>query len=52
MPFANEPDLTIENAVAVLRSAGRVTAGDKLIVVTDILSRDRLVDAVQLRTVR
>ena len=27
-------------------------AGDKLIVATDILSQDRLVDSVQLRTVR
>ena len=32
--------------------AGRIAAGDKLIVVTDIVSQDRLVDAIQLRTVR
>ncbi len=52
MPFASEPDVTIENAIGVLRRSGYVTAGDKLIVATDILSQDRLVDAVQLRTVR
>jgi len=52
MPFAAEPDITIENAIEVLRATGRVVPGDKLIVATDILSRDRLVDAVQLRTVR
>ena len=52
LPFADEPDLTIENAVALLRQAGRIQSGDKLIVVTDILSQDRLIDSVQLRTVR
>jgi hypothetical protein len=29
-----------------------VSAGDKLIIATDILVQDRLVDSVQLRTVR
>ena len=52
MPFASEPDVTIENAIVVLRNAGRIAPGDKLVVATDILSQDRLVDAVQLRTVR
>jgi len=52
MPFASEPDITIENAIGVLRRSGYVSNGDKLIVATDILSQDRLVDAVQLRTVR
>jgi pyruvate kinase len=52
MSFAAEPDLTIENAVTLLRQAGRIASGDKLIVVTDILSQDRLLDSVQLRTVR
>lgn len=52
MPFASEPDITIENAIALLRRTGRVVPGDKLIVATDILSQDRLVESVQLRTVR
>lgn len=52
MPFASEPDITIENAIAFLRRAGRVAPGDKLIVATDILSQDRLVESVQLRTVQ
>lgn len=52
MPFASEPDVSIENAIILLREAGRVAPGDKLIVVTDIVSQDRLVDAIQLRTVR
>ncbi len=52
MPFAAEPDATIENAIAHLRRLGRIEPGDKLIVATDIISQDRLVDSVQLRTVR
>lgn len=52
MPFASEPDITIENAISYLRRAGRVAPGDKLIVATDILSQDRLVESVQLRTVQ
>jgi pyruvate kinase len=52
MPFAAEPDTTIEDAIAMLRAAGRIAPGDKLVLATDILSQDRLVDAVQLRTVR
>ncbi|MCW5549307.1 MAG: pyruvate kinase [Opitutaceae bacterium] len=52
MPFASEPDITIENAIIHLKQIGRVQTGDKLVVATDILSQDRLVDSVQLRTVR
>ncbi|MEY3773559.1 MAG: hypothetical protein RLZZ129_339 [Verrucomicrobiota bacterium] len=52
MPFASEPDITIENAILHLKQIGRVQAGDKFVVATDILSQDRLVDSVQLRTVR
>lgn len=47
-----EPNQTIENAIALLVANGRAKPGDKLIVVTDILTADRLVDSVQLRTVR
>jgi len=52
MTFSADPDLTIEHAIQQLKHHGRVAAGDKLIVVTDILSQDRLVDSVQLRAVR
>jgi pyruvate kinase len=51
MPFASEPDASIENAIALLRRGGWISPGDKLIVITDILSQDRKVDAIQLRTV-
>jgi pyruvate kinase len=52
MTFSNDPDATIENAIRLLKRAGRVAPGDKLIIATDILSQDRLVDSVQFRTVR
>ncbi len=52
MPLTSDPNDTIEQAIALLRKEGRVQTGDKLVVATDILSHDRLVDSVQLRTVR
>lgn len=52
MPLASEPNETIENAITVLRREGRVNIGDKIVIATDILAQDRLVDSVQLRTVR
>ena len=52
MAFANDPDATIASAIHHLKRLGRVVAGDKLIIATDILSQDRLVDSIQLRTVR
>ena len=52
MPFPSDPDATIENAIAVLKQAGAIQVGDKLIVATDIVSQDRVIDSVQLRTVR
>lgn len=51
MPLTSDPNDTIENAIRLLTRVGHVKAGDKLIVATDILSHDRLVDSVQLRTV-
>ncbi len=51
MPLAADPNETIENAIAFLRRTGRVNVGDKLIIATDIVASDRLIDSVQLRTV-
>jgi pyruvate kinase len=52
LSLASDPNDTIENATRLLVREGRVKAGDKLIVVTDLISHDRLVDSIQLRTVR
>jgi pyruvate kinase len=52
MSLAADPNETIENALALLRRAGRIAPGDKVVVATDIVAQDQLVDSVQLRTVR
>jgi pyruvate kinase len=52
MPLAADPNETIENALHMLRREGRISVGDKIVVATDIIAQDRLVDSVQLRTVR
>jgi pyruvate kinase len=52
MTLASDPNETIESAIALLRRNQRVAPGDKIVVATDILAQDRLVDSVQLRTVR
>ena len=52
MSFASEPNDTIENALSLLCRAGRIKRGDKIIIATDILAQDRLIDSVQLRTVQ
>ena len=52
LELASDPNATIENALAHLRRAGLAAPGDKIVVATDIVAEDRLVDAVQLRTLR
>jgi len=52
MPLAADPSDTIEQAIDLLQRIKRILPGDKLIVATDILAQDRLVDSVQLRTAR
>jgi pyruvate kinase len=51
MDLASDPNETIENALALLKRLGRIAPGDKVVVATDIVAQDRLVDSVQLRTV-
>ena len=52
MELASDPNDTISKAISLLADLGHVKSGDKLIIVTDILSHDRLVDSIQLRSVR
>ncbi|MBI4622270.1 MAG: pyruvate kinase [Verrucomicrobia bacterium] len=52
MTLAADPDDTIESAIGLLRREDRIAVGDKIVIATDILAHDRLVDSVQLRTVR
>lgn len=52
LELAEDPNESIDRAIALLTTKGRVKIGDKLIIVTDILSHERLVDSIQLRTIR
>jgi pyruvate kinase len=52
MALDSDPNDTIEKAITLLVRSGRVKLGDRLIVATDILTHDRLVDSIQVRTVR
>lgn len=49
--FSSNPEQTVSAALALLRSTGAVVAGDKIVLVSDILAGDNLVDSIQLRTV-
>lgn len=47
-----DPERTITRAISWLREAGRIRTGDKLVIVSDVVTHeDRRVDSVQLRTV-
>ena len=52
MTLSSDPNETIGQAIAQLLRTERIRSGQKLVIVTDILSEDRLVDSIQLRVVR
>jgi pyruvate kinase len=49
-PFG-DPEATIERATASLLKLGRISPGDKLIIVSDVQAKDRRIDSIQLRSV-
>jgi pyruvate kinase len=51
IPFVSDPEQTIRNAMRLLLEEKVVRPGDKLVVVSDIIARDRLIDSIQLRVV-
>src|SRR6266566_458436 len=50
--FSDDPNVTIETAQKYLRDQKLTTAGDNLVVISDVRARDALVDCVQLRTAK
>ncbi|MDF1824035.1 MAG: pyruvate kinase [Verrucomicrobiales bacterium] len=53
MEFSDDPDETIQDAVAYLKRKGWVKAGNWLVVITNALvDRDQIVDSLQLRQVK
>ncbi len=51
MNFGSEPELTVQKAIGALHQEGYVHFGDKIVVVSDILASDRLINSIQLRNV-
>lgn len=49
-PFG-DPEATIERATASLLKLGRISPGDKLIIVSDVQAKERRIDSIQLRSV-
>jgi pyruvate kinase len=52
LDFDDDPNLTIEAAENFLREHKLATAGDQLVVITDLRAGDARIDSVQLRTAR
>jgi pyruvate kinase len=50
LDFADDPNVTIESAIAYLRKQKLTERGDHLIVLSDMLGGRDKVDSVQLRT--
>lgn len=51
MIFCTEPEATVARAIKMLIKRGYLVSGDKVVVVSDILASDRVIDSIQLRTV-
>ncbi len=49
--FGSDPENTVQTAIKMLLQAGHVKSGDKVVVVSDILASDRLINSIQLRNV-
>jgi pyruvate kinase len=48
-----DPEKTLTHALDMLRDAGRIKVGDKLVIISDVLAtNDERIDSIQLRTVR
>ncbi len=51
MNFGADPEVTVQKAIGLLHQDGHVRPGDKVVVVSDILASDRLINSIQLRNV-
>ncbi len=50
LPLSRDPSETVHNAIRYLLDSERVKPGDKLVIVSDVLSGEFVVDSIQLRT--
>jgi pyruvate kinase len=51
MPFSDDPEETIQNALTYLTRRGWCTPGTWLVVITNVLAHERVIDTLQLRQV-
>jgi len=51
MPFSDDPEETVKNALAYLKRQNWCDEGTWLVVITNVLAQGRIVDALQLRQV-
>lgn len=51
MEFPADPERSVQQAIQRLTDRSFVAPGDKVVVVSDILTRDRLINSIQLRNV-
>jgi pyruvate kinase len=51
LPFSDDPTLNVDQAVELLKKKALVNAGDRVVAVTELDIRGRLVDAVIMRDV-
>ena len=49
--FGSDPENTVQKSIQMLVHAGHVRPGEKVVVVSDILASDRLINSIQLRNV-
>jgi pyruvate kinase len=50
-PFG-DPERTLERAVEMLRESGRLKTGDKIVIISDVMTNTNVrIDSIQLRTV-
>jgi len=51
MVFGDEPESSVRHAMQELKNRGYLLPGDKIVLVSDILASDSVIDSIQLRTV-
>ena len=51
MPFSDDPEVTIQNAIRKLKDEGWVHLSDQLVTVTNVLADGRVIESIQLREV-
>jgi len=49
--FSDDPETTILRAQSVVKERGLLRAGDQVVIISDILAREKLINAVQMRLV-